>query len=716
MTIRGLGLILGLGGLLASSLPAQETLLSVQKPDQSWYYIDPTGKTRLSGPYLAADDFTDGLGRVALSNTITGFINAQGKVVFELPVPFSQTAGFSEGLAWFVQDGRMGFVNTAGQQIIPPRFLPETDRSQQASQPYLPVFFTNGMAPARAAMTVGWLKPDGTWVKSPVQKVHVDGDPLAAVFTPLMPFSEGLAAYSNGHAFGYLNAEGQTVITPAFDYARPFSEGLALVRQGLSWGYIDRQGNWVLSPQYPEARDFHAGRAVVALKDGWALIDRTGKVLTRGWKDLALAEDLNVKLTSDPLYVYQNSEGKRGLVDSDGRLLGPAEWDQVYAFVDNHALVVKDKLLGLIDRKGQVTIPAHWVDLGYEREGLIAFSQDKKWGWLNAQGKPVIPASWVWAGDFQGGYAPVFDGRAGGLVDQTGKLVVKPVYQELGNLVEGFRIMKLNGKYGFLKADGEVALPAEYDEVKDFQNGQAWVAQNGQVFRINTEGKRLDSQGWDSVALAKAGQPVLTASGGKMGFINTKGDWAIPPLWDRALGFDDGKGLVARREGNSARWYYTDNKGTPLFTDKAWTPFSLFHDERAFVVLGRDDEGLHLGLIDSQGKLLAKGFRLTLGGFSEGLAAVAFEDGTWGYVDTNGKRLFPGKTWNRTYPFREGLSTVEVDGKYGYVDKTGNFVIPARFAHAGLFSGGLAWVEEAEQQEYIDKTGKVVWSQPASRP
>ena len=712
MTIRGMSLLLGLGCLLAVVLPAQETtFLSVQKPDQSWYYIDATGKTRLAGPYLAADDFTDGLGRVALSPSVTGFINEQGKVVFQLPVPFSQTAGFSEGLAWFVQDGRMGFVNTTGQQAIPPQFLAEPDRNQQANEPYLPVFFTNGLAPAREVMTVGWLKSDGTWVKSPVQKVHVDGDPLAAVFTPLMPFSEGLAAFSNGQAFGYLNADGQTVISPAYDYARPFSEGLALVRQGLSWGFIDQKGNWVLSAQYQEARDFHGGRAVVELKDGWALIDRTGKVVTRGWKDLALAEDLNVKLTSDPLYVYEGKQGKKGLMNSNGQLLGPAVWDQIYAFVDNHALVVKDKLLGLVNRKGQITIPAEWADLGYERDGLIAFSKNKKWGWLNPQGKIVIPAKWVWAGDFQDGYAPVFDGRAGGLVDKSGKLVAKPLYQEIGNLVDGYRLIKLNGKYGFLKADGQVAIPAAYDGVKDFQNGKAWVYQDGRVFRINTQGQRVDAQSWNSVALAKPGQPVLTAGGGKMGFINTKGEWAVPPVWDRALGFADGKGLVARREGNSARWYYTDNTGKLLFADKPWTPFSLFHDDRAFVVLGRDDEGLHLGVIDAQGNLLAEGFRLTLGGFSEGLAAVAFDDGTWGYIDTSGKRLFPGKSWKRTYPFRDGLSTAEDAGKYGYVDKTGAWVIPARFDHAGLFSGGLAWVEEAGQQEYIDKTGKVVWTQ-----
>ncbi|NNM66891.1 MAG: WG repeat-containing protein, partial [Spirochaetales bacterium] len=690
---------------------AQENLLSIQKPDQSWSYIDATGKVRLEGPYKAADDFSQGLGRISLNDTTTAFINLKGKVVFTINTPFNLTGNFADDRAWFVQNGRMGFVDKTGKVVIPPQFVPEADTSQQSNQPYLPAYFSDGLVPARQPLSVGWVKADGTWVPAPVKDVTVDGTALSADFSSIHSFSEGLAAYNDGKSWGYLNADGKTVLAPRWREARPFSDGLALVLGANAWGYIDKEGHPAFSQQFEQARDFHGNRAAVKLHDGWALIDTQGKIITRGWQDLALAEDTQRALVKDPIYVYQK-DGKRGLVDSNGQLLGKPVWDQVYAFVGKTAIVVSNNLYGLVDRQGKTVLDPKWDEIGYERDGRIAFSQDKKWGWLDASGQVVQPPVWVWAGDFQHGLAPVFDGKHGGMVDLSGKLVVPLIYQEIGNLKDGLRIMKIGGKMGALDENGNVAVPAVYDAIQDFSEGTSWVSQNGEVFRIDTHGKRLTSGHWNYAAPALSGQPVLVASGGRMGFLNTDGQWAIAPVWDRALGFADGKALVALRNERGNRWYYTDATGKVLFADQEWSPFGLFRENRAFVLISRDSEGFHLGLVDQEGKLLATGFRAALGGFHNGKAAVAFDYGTWGFVDPQGKRLFDGKSWQRTYPYAEGLATVIQDGKFGFIDENGQWAIPARFDRAGLFSGGLAWVEENGKDEYVDKTGQVVWSQP----
>ena len=61
----------------------------------------------------------------------------------------------------------------------------------------------------------------------------------------------------------------------------------------------------------------------------------------------------------------------------------------------------------------------------------------------------------------------------------------------------------------------------------------------------------------------------------------------------------------------------------------------------------------------------------------------------------------------------EGLSAVMFDtGKWGYIDKTGKIVIQPQFSQAGTFSEGLATVaiENGTKKNYvmIDKTGKIV--------
>ena len=61
----------------------------------------------------------------------------------------------------------------------------------------------------------------------------------------------------------------------------------------------------------------------------------------------------------------------------------------------------------------------------------------------------------------------------------------------------------------------------------------------------------------------------------------------------------------------------------------------------------------------------------------------------------------------------EGLSAVMFDtGKWGYIDKTGKIVIHPQFSQAGTFSEGLATVaiENGTKKNYvmIDKKGKIV--------
>ena len=86
------------------------------------------------------------------------------------------------------QNGKVGFIDKAGKQIIPPRY-------------------------------------DGA-----------------------QPFSEGLAAVRIKGKYGYIDKTGKMVIPPQFEHAGPFSEGLALINSnGNQCGYIDKSGKLVIN-------------------------------------------------------------------------------------------------------------------------------------------------------------------------------------------------------------------------------------------------------------------------------------------------------------------------------------------------------------------------------------------------------------------------------------------------------------------------------------
>ena len=91
----------------------------------------------------------------------------------------------SEGLAWVRKGNKYGFIDTAGQVVVP-------------------------------------LQYDGTW-----------------------GFNEGLASVRQDAQWGFINTTGKVVIDLQYDDARLFSEGLAAVNKADKWFYINKQGQRV---------------------------------------------------------------------------------------------------------------------------------------------------------------------------------------------------------------------------------------------------------------------------------------------------------------------------------------------------------------------------------------------------------------------------------------------------------------------------------------
>lgn len=94
------------------------------------------------------------------------------------------------------------------------------------------------------------------------------------------PFSQGLAAGSNGTKWGFFDKQAKTVIGVALDGARDFSAGVAPAALNGRWGYVDRKGGTAYPPQLEAAYSFREGYATIKQngKFGFARVDDNGKV------------------------------------------------------------------------------------------------------------------------------------------------------------------------------------------------------------------------------------------------------------------------------------------------------------------------------------------------------------------------------------------------------------------------------------------------------
>lgn len=172
--------------------------------DGKWGYKDDRGRVTIKPQFLMAEDFSpEGIAPV-VDDGGWAYINADGKVVIRPFVVDNGPDYFSDGLARFVREGKVGFFSKRGRVVI------------------------------------------------------------AAKFDFVRPFSEGLAAFCEGcrekpegehrmvrgGKWGFINRTGETVIPPKFDEVEVYRNGQARAKLDGQWHSIDRKGRSLTDDQF----------------------------------------------------------------------------------------------------------------------------------------------------------------------------------------------------------------------------------------------------------------------------------------------------------------------------------------------------------------------------------------------------------------------------------------------------------------------------------
>jgi len=149
---------------------------------------------------------------------------------------------------------------------------------------------------------------------------------------------------------GYVDAKGQTKISATFYSIKTFDNGYAVASvDGEKYGLIDKSGKFVVQPSYDEIYSLGKARwaAYSNSSEGYFMIDAKGN--TKGfYKDLLGSED------DDNLFCFENSNGKCGVVDKEGKEIISATYDYIGSFSQGYAAAYIDDMFYIIDKKGSV--------------------------------------------------------------------------------------------------------------------------------------------------------------------------------------------------------------------------------------------------------------------------------------------------------------------------------------------------------------------------
>lgn len=346
---------------------------------------------------------------------------------------------------------------------------------------------------------------------------------------------------------------------------------------------------------------------------------------------------------------------KAGIVNKNGKIILPLNYDDVSLFSEGMAEVVKRSTCsscwdngecttfyfegdhGYVNENGMIVIPLKYSAVGEFHEGLAWVATEQSDGdiscmFINKSGSRAFNFNFHEAKRFQAGIAPITyrikEKKYYNYIDHTGKLLVPSKFSFLepyqSHIIRTFR---RGGLYGFLDTTGIEKIKLTYTSV-DIQRKYNWQYLR-RVGNIN-----------------------------KFGYINeTNGVIEIPIIYD-SLFFASKNALWAKKE---SKWGLISKSNETLI------PFQFDQVEA----------------------------------FYENLAAVSI-GGQHGYVDTIGHfKIEP--IYEETHYFNEGLGVFRQNDKYGFLDNTGNPVIPAKYDYVSAFNNGAAKVRWSFIYATIDK-------------
>jgi hypothetical protein len=185
------------------------------------------------------------------------------------------------------------------------------------------------------------------------------------------------------------------------------------------------------------------------------------------------------------------------------------------------------------------------------------------------------------------------------------------------------------------------------------------------------------------------------------GIIDETGKYVVQPKYQSIQEFSEGRAVVVSEKG----FMVIDENGKEM-TSEVYNYIGSFKEGRAvFSSINTQGKWLY-GYISRQGKIVIPSKYEMAGDFKNGKAVVKLEGGDYAIIDASGvilqkfKYAFVGDIGDGLLAFKEN----EGD-KFGYIDETSNVVIPAQFTSASPFKSERAIVNTSDN--YLNKYGVI---------
>ena len=220
------------------------------------------------------------------------------------------------------------------------------------------------------------------------------------------------------------------------------------------------------------------------------------------------------------------------------------------------AICGKSKKWGLINSSGEEVLPCVYDNV-WRLPKFFTLEKDGKLGLANAQGKIVLPCEYGdIVGDEGAGLEPLFRANKDekwGVVDKDGAVLAPFEFDEISEVGQDFIIAAKGEKWGIANKRGEALSGFCYGSASSVGREDLFkVSKDGEFLLVDINGEAKLPAGyyidyfWDGFAAVQKGGSARPVIGGKWGYVNSRGELAIPCKYDGAEWFCEGLAKIKK--------------------------------------------------------------------------------------------------------------------------------------------------------------------------
>lgn len=415
-------------------------------------------------------------------------------------------------------------------------------------------------------------------------------------------YTEGFAVVGNQKKFGLIDVNGVQVLPVQFEAIGIVRNRLVPVKQNGKWGFF-KEGKEIIPPKYDGVYDYDWRIYHVSIGQSYGVVNTDGVEI--------IPPAYSIVISSGNFFIARKG-AKSGVLNKNGELVVPLQYDVINAFREGYAQVQREGRWGFIDSTGREVIPVKYQQVSELVDGLAAVSLDKQWGAVDANGREIIPMIYDRAGSIGEGFVFTELNGIKTLVNKKGEQLLSD-FSAIGNFHEGLVAFRnANWKWGYLNAALKLVIDTVFNDARGFVDGRALFMENGNYGLINHQGKIVAQPIYYSIYEFREGRAAVESKK-QWGFIDSNGKEVLKPVYDEVFYFENGFALVKRN----------------TIKQKA--------DDREIDLLSKSEP----------------------------------TPGKFGYVDLQGNFIIPLK-YDQLWNFKKGFALFEIDKKRGMVDRYGN--------------------------------------------